>query len=434
MESITLSDLAQHIKDALGSHLSSSYWVVAEIGEMKVNARGHCYLELVEKDQQQVRAKLRAAIWAYDFRNINQWFSKITGNPLREGIKIMANAQVTFHEVYGLNLTIRDVDPNFTLGEREKRRQEVMTRLAEEGLLERNKQLALPLVPQRIAVVSSSTAAGYDDFCKHLKNNKNNFAVECDLFHVTLQGKEATVSILAALQLIGQSAIPYDAVAIIRGGGAQMDFDTFNEYEVCAAIAQLPFPVLSGIGHERDETIADMVAHTRLKTPTAVADFILEGFQSFSDSIHWLAGRLLQAVDKEISQQKHTLEQMQKDLHYLVKHRVKEEFALQQELRRSFKNSCKWLFEKQSGGLKEIARQLFLSATERVMEKKHNLSNLETRILANDPQRLMEKGFSITKVNGVSVSKASLKNKQRMVTYFSHGVIESEITSVKKNE
>ncbi len=433
MESITLSDLARYIKEALNKNLAPSYWVVAEIGEMKVNARGHCYLELVEKDEQQVKAKLRAAIWAYDFRNINQWFSKITGSPLREGIKIMANAQVSFHEVYGLNLTIKDIDPNFTLGERERKKQEVVNRLAAEGLLELNKQLPLPLVPQRIAVVSSSTAAGYDDFCQHLKSDKNKFFVQCDLFHVSLQGNDAAASIVSALRLIQNAATPYDAVAIIRGGGAQMDFDAFNEYEVCAAIARVPYPVLTGIGHERDQTIADMVAHTRLKTPTAVADFILEGFRAFSESVYWLAGRLLQSVDKEVNRQKHWLQQMQKDLHYLVRHRMKEEFAAQQAFAKSLRNGSKWAFEKHAGQLKEISRQLLATAAEDTMKKKNELVNLETRITANDPQRLLGKGFTITKVNGVNLLKANPAKHQKIVTYYSGGVLESEITQIKEN-
>lgn len=433
MESITLSDLARYIKEALNKNLAPSYWVVAEIGEMKVNARGHCYLELVEKDEQQVKAKLRAAIWAYDFRNINQWFSKITGSPLREGIKIMANAQVSFHEVYGLNLTIKDIDPNFTLGERERKKQEVVNRLAAEGLLELNKQLPLPLVPQRIAVVSSSTAAGYDDFCQHLKSDKNKFFVQCDLFHVSLQGNDAAASIVSALRLIQNAATPYDAVAIIRGGGAQMDFDAFNEYEVCAAIARVPYPVLTGIGHERDQTIADMVAHTRLKTPTAVADFILEGFRAFSESVYWLAGRLLQSVDKEVNRQKHWLQQMQKDLHYLVRHRMKEEFAAQQAFAKSLRNGSKWAFERHAGQLKEISRQLLATAAEDTMKKKNELVNLETRITANDPQRLLGKGFTITKVNGVNLLKANPAKHQKIVTYYSGGVLESEITQIKEN-
>lgn len=433
MDSITLSDLAQRIKDALSNQLAGSYWVVAEIGEMKVNARGHCYLELVEKNQQQVAAKLRAAIWAYDFRNINQWFSKITGQPLREGIKILANAQVSFHEVYGLNLTIRDIDPNFTLGEREKKKQEVIARLTSEGLLDQNKRHELPLVPQKIAVVSSSTAAGYEDFCHQLQSNKNRYAVACELFHVTLQGREAAASIIAALTQISSAPAKYDAVVIIRGGGAQMDFDAFNEYLVCATIAQMPYPVLTGIGHERDETIADMVAHTKLKTPTAVAGFILDGFRSFAESVYWLAGRLQQAVDGEVTRQKHGLQQIRKDLYYLVRHWVREEFSMQLELKKSLLNSVRWLSEKQKLQMRDVARQLVHSATDVRARQSSSLSDLETRIKANDPQRLLEKGFTITKVGGVSISKAKIKTGEKVVTYHARGTIQSEISKIDNN-
>lgn len=434
MESITLSDLAQRIKNALKNQLESSYWVVAEIGEMKVNARGHCYLELIEKEGQEVRAKLRAAIWAYDFRNIDQWFSRITGQPLREGIQILANAQVAFHEVYGLNLTIRDIDPKYTLGERERLRQEIIARLAQEGLLEKNKQLQLPLVPQRVAVVSSSTAAGYGDFCHHLQSNKDKYTVVCDLFQATMQGRDAAASIQQALQKIAMAPGRYDAIAIIRGGGAQMDLDAFNDYGVCAAIASSPYPVLTGIGHERDETIADLVAHTRLKTPTAVADFILEGFRSFAESVYWLAGRLQQAVGNEIARQKHFLDHCKKDLQYVTKQKLQKEEALLSDLKKMWGAGMKWQAEKQQIQLKDCTARIFGKAAEAMTEKMHQLRNLETRLTASDPTRILEKGYTITKIGGLNVLKARIEEKQVLETFFAGGKIESEVKRISKDE
>jgi exodeoxyribonuclease VII large subunit len=434
MQTVTLSELAFTIKDAISGNLAPSYWVTAEIGDMKVNAKGHCYLELLEKDHQQVKAKLRAAIWAYDFRNINQWFEKITGNSLRQGIKILANAQVSFHEIYGLNLTIKDIDPNFTIGERERKKQEVISRLTEELLIDRNKGLVLPVVPQRIAVISSSTAAGYGDFLHQLDNNKKQYAVSTKLFPVTLQGDEAERAILGAIEDISKEKDDFDAIVVIRGGGAQLDLDVFNEYNVCAAIANALLPVLTGIGHERDETIADMVAHTRLKTPTAVADFILEGFEAFTESIQWMASRLLRQVDEEMRGQKHLLGQLSKDLNYLARQQMAQGLSYINSVKRDIAQSAKWKIERERNRLREVSATTIHTVNEQLKAAKNQLAMAEKSIEASDPKKVLARGYSITTLEGKLLKNSKLKNGDSIVTHYSHGVLTSQIKSLNDHE
>ena len=429
MQSITLSELALSIKTTLSGNLAPSYWVTAEVGDMKVNAKGHCYLELLEKDHDQVKAKLRAAIWAYDFRNINQWFEKITGNSLREGIKILANAQVTFHEVYGLNLTIKDIDPNFTIGERERKKQEIIAQLEASQLMNRNKELKLPLVAQRIAVVSSATAAGYGDFLHHLENNRKHYSIFTTLFPASLQGNEAPLSLVKALSDIAEKKGEFDAVAIIRGGGGQLDLDAFNDFEVCAAIASCPLPVLTGIGHERDETIADMVAHTRLKTPTAVADFIMEGFHAYAESIHWLAARMLQRVDEEMTSQKHLLSQLSKDIHYLIKQQMNQQFAGLRETKKDLEKASRWSLERSRLKLREVVAAVLSQSAEVLTNQTNLLRMLEKTVEGNDPKKLLVKGYTITMANGQLLSRTKVARGTKLITIFSGGTINSEVSS-----
>lgn len=248
MQELSLSELNLQIKKTLEEQLAASYWVVAEIAQIQVNHSGHCYLELVQKEDGQVVAKARATIWAYSYRNISAWFEKITGSDLQSGMRILANTKVTYHEVYGLSLNIKDIDPSFTLGEREKARQEVIQKLEADGIMEMNQNLELPIVPQNIAIISSETAAGYGDFINQIDNNSFGFNIHHKLYPASMQGDQAPESIINALhQIIEDESI--ELVVIIRGGGSQLDLDCFDDYDLCSHIAQFPLPILTGIGH-----------------------------------------------------------------------------------------------------------------------------------------------------------------------------------------
>ncbi len=294
MKHLTLYELNLQIRESLEEAFPGPVWVIAEISEMKVNRAGHCYLELVEKDEatDEIRARARAIIWSYSFRMLKSYFETTTGQPFSEGIRILAEAGVEFHPAYGISLNLRDIDPTYTVGDLALRRREVIRRLEEAGVLTMNQELSLPPVPQRIAVISSATAAGYQDFTNQLEKNPYGFSFYHRLYEATMQGQEAVFSILQALDRIYAAESCYDAVVIIRGGGAQADLSCFDHFDLAYAVAQFPLPVVTGIGHEKDETITDLVAHTRMKTPTAVAEFFISGMLRFRDTLVQLQDRL----------------------------------------------------------------------------------------------------------------------------------------------
>ena len=256
----TLSELNTAIKATLELAFPEMVWVVAEISEIRHNSKGHCYLELVEREEEETLAQIRANIWAYTFRNLASKFEKATGESLKQGMKVLLQVTVTFHEVYGLSLNVKDIDPTYSLGELAKKKREVIARLTKEGLINLNKQIHLSLVPQRIAVISSETAAGYGDFINHLDDNPYGYKIFYTLYQSLMQGQEAEASIIAALKQIREHIKLHDAVVIIRGGGSQIDLSCFDTYSLAVEVAKFPLPVITGIGHERDDTVVDLVA------------------------------------------------------------------------------------------------------------------------------------------------------------------------------
>ena len=304
MEHFSLFELNKLINEVLVKNLEPSYWIVAEIGEMRHNRNGHCYLELVEKEDDKIKAKSRATIWSYTYRNLSGWFEAITGESLKPGMKILCNATIQFHEVYGFSLNIKDIDAQYTLGERAKRKQDIIAKLQDDGIFDMNKELELPTVPQKIAVISSETAAGYGDFMDHLVNNEYAYSFDIQLFNSTMQGDQAEASIVDSMHQVFGRIDDFDLLVIIRGGGASLDLDCFDSYDIGSHIAQFPIPVITGIGHERDETIADLVAHTKIKTPTAVAEFIISGTRNFElqldEHFSILANKLNHSIEEEL--------------------------------------------------------------------------------------------------------------------------------------
>lgn len=284
-QQFTLFELNQGIKDSLQEAFPATVWIVAEVSELKENRSGHCYLELVEKLEDEIIARSRATIWSYTYRMLKPYFETTTGQLFSHGIKILVQASVEFHPAYGLSLNIKDIDPAYTVGDMAMQRKEIIDRLMNEGIFEMNRELQLPLVPQKIAVISSKTAAGYQDFMNQLENNPHGFKFYTHLFESYMQGQETTPSIINALERIFQYEEFFDAVAIIRGGGAAADLSCFDNYELAFNITQFPLPVVTGIGHEKDETVIDLVAHTRMKTPTAVAEFFINGVELFYERL-----------------------------------------------------------------------------------------------------------------------------------------------------
>jgi exodeoxyribonuclease VII large subunit len=276
-EKLSLTELQLIIKDSLYVALPDMYWITAEVSEIRENYAGHCYLELIEKhpDEKNVRARVKAIIWSNRYRFLKSLFENITGEPIRAGMKVLVRIKVEYHELYGLSLIISDIDPSFTIGEMAMKRQMVIRRLEEEGVFLMNKELEFPFVPQRIAVISSKSAAGYSDFIRHLNENSYGYVFYTALFETIMQGTETEQSVISALDRIAANSEIFDVVAILRGGGSQSDLSWFDSYNIAYHVTQFPIPVITGIGHEKDMSVTDMVASQSVKTPTAVADHLI---------------------------------------------------------------------------------------------------------------------------------------------------------------
>ena len=410
MDHLSLIELNKLIQETLKNNLEPSYWIVAEIGELNVNQKGHCYLELIQNENNKVVAKVRATIWSYTYRNLSTWFQGITGQPLTEGLKILANIKISFHELYGFSLNIQDIDASYTIGEKEKIRQEVINKLVSDGVFEMNKELNLPLVPQKIAVISSPTAAGYGDFIQHLDENPYAYNIDTSLFEAIMQGSGAPDSIISALHKINE-ADGHDLVVVIRGGGSQLDLECFDNYELCSHLAQFPLPVITGIGHERDETIADMVAHTKLKTPTAVAEFILQGLSSFEVLINDEAAKI------------------SKMARYILQNTATRLMSTGAMIR--MKAESVVLNENHRLGL--IKEQIKHKAHQQLEQQDNKIEHLEAQHRLLDPDNALKRGFSFSTIDGKSLLGKMAKPGNKLTTYSLNQVLESTITKVKKN-
>ena len=393
MDSHSLLEFNQLIKSILDKNLEKSYWIVAEIGELNVNQKGHCYLDLIEKQDNYIVAKNRATIWSYTFSKLNNWFADRTGTPLKSGMNVLVNASVQYHEVYGFSLNIKDVDPNFTIGERERKKQETIKRLESEGIIDMNKSLVLALVPQRIDVISSETAARYGDFVNQLETNPYGYSVVLTLFKSAMQGDQAVESILQSLHRIYDQEDDFDLVAIIRGGGAQTDLDCFDDYELCSHLAQFPLPIITGIGHERDNTITDMIANTRMKTPTAVAEFIVSGLMDYESKVNSLYERVFLRATEIIREQEENLNNISYRISMLGQQKIHRAELKLNSIANSIKTLPKHFIERHS----------------------NKLNVFEKTIFASNPKKILERGFTITKINGKFAANSKEPNSGDLV-------------------
>lgn len=401
MGHLSLFQLNNIIKKTLDAKLEPVYWVVAEIGEIRMNQKGHCYMELVEKEDDLIFAKMKANVWAYTYRNICGWFESITGRSLEPGMKILAHVAVSFHEIYGISLNIKDIDPNFTLGERARKRQQVIEQLKQDGIFEMNKELPLPLVAQRVAIISSASAAGLEDFTEQLKSNNQGFAFHVKLFPAVMQGAEAKDSVIAAMhQVFGQQE-KYDVLAIIRGGGAQVDLDCFDTYDMAAHVAQFPLPVLTGIGHERDETIVDLVAHTKLKTPTAVAQFLISGMEAFAEKLR-LSNQKIESFSRSYLQRQHfEISGLQQKLNFSWKEGMNNQQNHLRNLDKSLRYSCKNILKNQEEKLALREGKIKKLPLKIIGHEKARLETMGKSLQYLSPENVLKTGYSISRVNQV---------------------------------
>jgi exodeoxyribonuclease VII large subunit len=312
-EPVSLSELNALVGEAISNALPGTYWVRAETSDVRVNASsGHCYLEFIDRDDSsgQIVAKSRGTVWARTFQLLKPYFEQETGQAFKSGLKVLVKVSVGFHELYGYSLHVHDIDPSYTLGDLVKRRKDIIRRLQEEGIFGLNKELPFPLLPQRIAVITSPTAAGYEDFTDQLLSNKAAFPFYIKLFPAVMQGEKTEESIIDALDRLFPYADLFDAVVIIRGGGSTSELSCFDSYSLAANCAQFPLPVITGIGHERDDTVVDMVAHTRMKTPTAVASFLIECMGREAECLQDLESRICAEATERTAREKTVLQML----------------------------------------------------------------------------------------------------------------------------
>lgn len=452
---ISLLQLNQQIKQELSNSFPDTLWIVAEISEIRTVRSGHCYLELVEKDDQsdEIKAKVRATIWAYTFRMLKPYFETSTKQPLSSGIKVLVKASIEFQELYGLSLNIKDIDPSFTLGDIARKRLEIIQQLEDEGVMHMNKEVLLNEVPQKLAIISSPSAAGYEDFINQLDNNPAGYKIYHKLFAAVMQGNEAEQSIISALDRIYQYEDRFDAVVIIRGGGSTADLMCFDNYWIALNIAQFPLPVLTGIGHERDETVCDLVAHTKLKTPTAVAEYIIHRIDSFSDYLYDLQSQIVDESRQLIKNHTHRLELSINTLQPSVKnilsqkkrqaqetaHRlnfvIKSYFDQQQSFITHVKESIHYLTKKQVKTGLQLCHfqqtQLRLELAAYLKNKEQQLKIAEKTATLSDPTHVLKRGYSITFHNKQTVRDTQSVNQGDAITTQLHkGYIVSRVEKI----
>ncbi len=363
---IDLYTLQKMARAGIESLFPDNLWVKAEISSVSVKG-GHCYIDLSQSNEGGLIARSRAVIWRSGYPAISKYFTSVTGIPISEGINVLVKVRVTFHEVYGMSLVINDINPEFTIGDRERKKRETVARLEKEGLTELQKELDLPVLPYYLAVVTAPTAAGYGDFRRHLLENDYGFAYQLDLYEATMQGSTAPSSIIAALESVAASPVRYDAVLILRGGGSELDLACFDDYDLAAAIARFPVPVFTAIGHDRDHHVADMVAHDFVKTPTALADLFLDSTA---------------AEDERISD-------------------------FESRLRLAFANRIAAMVSKLDWAESAVRN----AAARRLDKEDSRIRLLETKISATDPRNVLKRGFSLI-LDDKGVRFGSVRNKK----------------------
>lgn len=412
-EVLTLFELNSLVHEVIEDNFDEQYWVVGELSDVSTPAYGgHFYGELVQKDEESDRIVARARItcWARNYNMIRLRFQKEAGETLRKGLQVKLLVEVNFHEQYGYSLNVVDIDSTFTLGDLAKRRREILQQLEKDGILHDNQSLPMPRLLKRIAVISSATAAGYGDFCHQLEENDYGFHFDVQLFPAVMQGEQVPESIIAALEEIREEP-PFDLVVIIRGGGASSDLSDFDSYELAACIALYPLPVLTGIGHERDETVLDYVAHTKVKTPTAAAAFIIEHQAEEAALLDDLYQRITHSAKEQIQREKQRLEHQRAVLPLLFM----------------------GFYQKGENKLVLLSQRLSSSVKQSLEREKHSLQLMQQRLNSLDPRLLLKRGYTITTCGGKLVrSIEGLAEGEILTTQTEKGEIYSKVILIQK--
>lgn len=382
----TLYSLNNLVRNAISNALPSRYWVTGELSEVRETTVGHCYIELIQRDEntQETVAKARGTIWSRIYSLLRPYFLEQTGQPFAAGLKVLLQVTVSFHELYGYTLDVCDIEPAYTIGDIARQRQLIIKRLTEDGVIGLNKELEFPLLPQRIAVISSATAAGYGDFCDQLMNNRYGFVFYPRLFPAPMQGNGAEEGIIAALDRIAHEIDNWDVVVVIRGGGATSELGCFDTYDLANNCAQFPLPIITGIGHLRDESILDIVAHTSAKTPTAAAEFLIHAMLENETVLSEIQSVIATAIAKRVDNEKKRIDTMM--------------------------------------GQMPVYTALYMQA------QRHMLDLYQRSIDAASPEHILSLGYSITRLNGKAVRDAgTLKPGEEVETTVASGTFTSII-------
>lgn len=412
---LSLRQLNLMVRDAIESALPDEYWVEAELSECRENS-GHCYMELIEKDELSNTpvARASAKCWRQTWGMVKPYFERVTGQPLRAGMKVLLQVYAQYHEAYGFSWIVSDIDPTYTIGDMARKRQEIIRQLKEEGVFDLQRELRLPTFAKRIAVISAESAAGYGDFCHQLEDNEYGFRFKVTLFPAIMQGEQVEQSIIAALNQIYElqsnhiSSLTshFDCVVILRGGGATADLSGFDTLALAENVAQFPLPIITGIGHDRDESILDMVANTRVKTPTAAATLLIDNLKQVLDRINNAQQRLTIAISTRLSALNTQLSTLQ---------------AL-------IPNLALRLMGDQRHRIDMLAGRLPVAVERRLTNQKHLLESLSLKLQGFDPQLLLSRGYSITLHNGRAVrDPKQLKPGDEIETRVEHGTIVSTV-------
>ena len=431
---LTLYELNHLVKDVLESEMPDEYWVEAELSECR-ESKGHCYMELIQKDERSATpiAKASAKCWVSKWMLIRPYFERTTGQRLHAGMKVLLKVYPQFHEAYGFSWIITDIDPTYTLGDMARKRQEIIRQLKEEGVFDLQKELQLPLFCQNIAVISSETAAGYGDFCNQLTDNPYGFLFHTQLFPAIMQGDGVEQSVINALEEIFdvQSSLSdmFDCVVIIRGGGATSDMSGFDTLALAENVANFPIPIITGIGHERDESILDMVSYLRVKTPTAAAAFLIEHLKEVRDSIEDLQNRMIHCAQQKLSALNSNLSVIADVIPRLFSIVKTRQEARLDSLFSSLLSSIQQTILAQKSNLATFEQRIpMLLVDRRLTAEYHRLEMLEEKIKSLDPAILLRRGYSITLFKGKAVrDPLALKKGDEIETRIEKGIIKSII-------
>ena len=449
----SLSDVAMSLHRIIERTYTRPYYIKAEI--LKLNYypySGHCYPELVEREGNTIKTEMRAVIWSANFKDINRRFLQITGEPLKENIRILCLATIQFSPKHGLALHIEDVEPTYTLGEMVRNRQEVIDRLKKEKIFDLNRELTLPLLPKRVAVISVETSKGYSDFMQTLQQNEYGYRFHTELFPSILQGDKAITGITGQLVKIGKRKDDFDVVVIVRGGGGDVGMSCYDDYNLTRAVASFPLPVLTGIGHSTNQSVTDMVAHASFITPTDVAFSLVAAFRRFDEQLGDLMSRIVQRAQLTLSETEQGLVRAETALQYklpklLDEHRnrlaetykelvfkskemlVNRQFQLK-SIAQEIEKEMKLHLQGAKNTLLDIGERLPRANQTMLRKRLDECALLDEKLRLLSPENILKRGYSITLKNGRAVTQAgALRPGDRLVTRFYEGEVTSTVES-----